>query len=88
MKMIKGFENEDIIVSDFGEWVGKNYIDYKSEYENNQKIIKRLLDESKNQKEVIDKSIDFIVKETKSMPTNGCKIRLIELLDILKEVSE
>lgn len=86
MKMIKGFENEDIIVSDFGEWVGKNYIDYKSEYENNQKIIKRLLDESKNQKEVIDKSIDFIVKETKSMPTNGCKIRLIELLDILKEV--
>lgn len=88
MKMIKGFENEDIIVSDFGEWVGKNYIDYKSEYENNQKIIKRLLDESKNQKEVIDKSIDFIVKETKSMPTNGCKIRLKELLDILEEVSE
>ena len=34
----------------------------------------------------IDKAIDFIVKETKSMPTNGCKIRLIELLDILKEV--
>lgn len=34
----------------------------------------------------IDKAIDFIVKETKSMPTNGCKIRLIELLDILKVV--
>ena len=51
MKIIKGFENEDIIVSDFGEWVGKNYIDYKSEYENNQKIIKRLLDESKQLKD-------------------------------------
>lgn len=51
MKMIKGFENEDIIVSDFGEWVGKNYIDYKSEYKNNQKIIKRLLDESKQLKD-------------------------------------
>ena len=47
------------------------------------------------QKEVIDgllqkinKAINFIVKETKSMPVNGCKIRLKELLDILKEVSE
>ncbi|MCI6459207.1 MAG: hypothetical protein MSA56_16200 [Clostridium sp.] len=37
-------------------------------------------------KRTIDKAIDFIVKETKSMPTNGCKIRLIELLDILKVV--
>lgn len=40
----------------------------------------------KKYKEVIDKAINLIVKETKSMPTNGCKIRLIELLDILKEV--
>ena len=40
----------------------------------------------KKQKEVIDRAISFIVKETKSMPMNGCKIRLIELLDILKEV--
>ena len=37
------------------------------------------------QKKTIDKAIDFIIKETKSMPTNGCKIRLIELLDILEE---
>lgn len=36
----------------------------------------------------IDKAINLIVKETKSMPVNGCKIRLIKLLDILKEVSE
>ena len=39
----------------------------------------------KKQKETIDKAINLIVKETKSMPTNGCKIRLIEILDILKE---
>ena len=42
----------------------------------------------KKQKEVFDKVINYIVKETKSMPTNGCKIRLIEILDLLKEVSE
>lgn len=42
----------------------------------------------KKQKEAIDKVINLIVKETKSMPTNGCKIRLIEILDILNEVSE
>ena len=42
----------------------------------------------KQQKEVIKKAIEYILKETKSMPTNGCKIRLIEILDILNEVSE
>ena len=31
------------------------------------------------QKEVIDKAIEYIDIETKSMPTNGCKIRLKEL---------
>lgn len=46
--------------------------------------IKRL--DNDMQKEVIDKAINLIVKETKSMPTNGCKIRLKKLLDILKEV--
>lgn len=45
-------------------------------------------EESNKQKEVIVKAINRIVKETKSMPTNGCKIRLIEILDILKEASE
>ena len=47
-----------------------------------------LQEKYKKQKEIIDRVINLIVKETKSMPTNGCKIRLIELLDILKEVSE
>lgn len=51
MKMIKGFENEDIIVSDFGEWVGKNYIDYKAEYKRNQKFIEILLKENKQLKD-------------------------------------
>ena len=45
-----------------------------------------LQQENQKYKEVIDKAINLIVKETKSMPMNGCKIRLIELLDILKEV--
>lgn len=48
----------------------------------------RLKHQVKKQKEVINKAINLIVKETKSMPVNGCKIRLIELLDILKEVKE
>ena len=42
----------------------------------------------KKQKEVMDKAINRIVKETKSMPTNGCKIRLIEILEILNEVKD
>lgn len=48
----------------------------------------RLYLENKKQKEVIDKATNRIVKETKSMPTNGCKIRLMELLDILNEVEQ
>ena len=48
--------------------------------------IKELQQENKKQKEVIDKAIEYILKETKSMPVNGCTIRLKELLDILKEV--
>ena len=50
--------------------------------------IKTINNLCKKQKEVIDKAINLIAKETKSMPTNGCKIRLIEILDILNKVSE
>ncbi len=53
MKTIIGFENEEIEVSDFGEWVGKDYIDYKFEYENNQKVIKELFKENQEYKEII-----------------------------------
>ena len=48
---IKGFENEDIEVSEFGEWVGNDYIDYKSDYKEHQKIINELL---KQKQELID----------------------------------
>ena len=47
-------------------------------------LLKRVV----KQKEAIDKAIEYILKETKSMPVNGCTIRLKELLDILKEVSK
>ena len=50
------------------------------------KYIKNLQQENQKYKEVIDKAIEYILKETKSMPVNGCTIRLKELLDILKEV--
>ena len=59
MKTIKGFENEDIIVSDFGEWVGNNYIDYKAEYKRNQKFIEMLFDENKQLKDLIDTILNF-----------------------------
>ncbi|HIT36890.1 MAG TPA: hypothetical protein IAB59_00195 [Candidatus Onthousia faecipullorum] len=48
---IKGFENEDIKVSEFGEWVGNDYIDYKSDYKEHQKIINDLL---KQRQELIE----------------------------------
>ena len=64
------------------EWFNCNDFEYSDSY------IKQLQKENNKQKEVINKVINYIVKETKSMPTNGCKIRLIEILDILNEVSE
>ena len=59
---------------------------HDSSFKKLQDKYKQLQEENKQLKEVIDKAIEYIVKETKSMPMNGCKIRLIELLDILKEV--
>ena len=46
--------------------------------------INELEQQCKKQKEVINKATEYILKETKSMPVNGCTIRLKELLDILK----
>lgn len=59
MKTIKGFEGEKLEVSDFGEWVGNDFIDYKFEYENNQKIIKILQQRNQRYKKVID-TLTFI----------------------------
>ena len=81
MKIIKGFENEDIIVSDFGEWVGKNYIDYKSEYKNNQKIIKSLSDENSKLKDNWNK-----LKEKITDGSKAYSCRCYELVCDIEEV--
>ena len=60
----------------------------KSDFEAQHELTKKYAEENQKYKEVIYKAINLIVKETKSMPVNGCKIRLIKLLDILKEVSK
>lgn len=71
MKTIKGFEGEEIAVSDFGEWVGNDYIDYKSDYKEHQKIINDLLkqrqelieylkEKKKEYTELYNKSCDII----------------------------
>lgn len=49
-----------------------------------QDMVLELQEENQKQREIIDKAIAYIEKETKLMPTNGCKIRLIELLVILQ----
>lgn len=49
--VIKGFEKEDIEVSEFGEWVGNDYIDYKADYKEHKKIISALF---KQRQELID----------------------------------
>ena len=96
MKKIKGFENEDIIVSDFGEWVGKNYIDYKYEYENNQKIIKRLLDESKQLKDNWNKLKEYCKENTlcyevgddENTKLIGSRIHGLNVLDKMQELEQ
>lgn len=55
---IKGFENEDIETSGFGEWVGKDYIDYKFEYKNQEKIIKELFKRKQELIEYLKKEIE------------------------------
>lgn len=59
MKIIKDFEGEELEVSDFGEWVGHDYIDYKSDYKEHQKIINDLL---KQRQELIE----YLKSEIKS----------------------
>lgn len=58
---IKGFENEELICSKFTEKVGKDIIDYKFEYENNQKII----DELQKENEEKDKEIETLKRDFK-----------------------
>ena len=92
MKTIIGFENEEIEVSDFGEWVGKDYIDYKFEYENNQKVIKELFKENQKYKEVINRAVKFIEDDYYSLNTTDINSiamtsnKLLQVRNILKGV--
>lgn len=83
MKTIKGFEGEEIAVSDFGEWVGKDYIDYKFEYKNNQKVIKELFKENQELKKQLKE-----LEESSANAINKQVARGIELVNQQKEFIE
>ena len=61
--VIKGFENEDIEVSEFGEWVGSDYIDYKADYKEHKKIISALFKQRQELK-------DYLKEELKKLEIN------------------
>lgn len=61
--VIKGFENEDIEVSEFGEWVGNDYIDYKADYKEHKKIISALFKQRQELK-------DYLKEELKKLEIN------------------
>lgn len=60
---IEGFEGEKIECSEFTEKVGKDYIDYKFEYQNNLKIIKAQQLELENKNEEIKISDQLIERQ-------------------------
>ena len=93
--VIKGFENEDIEVSEFGEWVGNDYIDYKADYKEHKKIISALF---KQRQELIDylnkkiKHIDDLINKSKPKPY-GEELNLYEnsrlrYLEILSKIEK
>ena len=85
MKTIKGFENEEIEVSDFGEWIGKDYIDYKSEYKSNQKLIKILLQENQQLKEQQKEFINYLKTMLENEKDNFSVARVKDVLLKYKE---
>ena len=94
MKTIIGFENEEIEVSDFGEWVGKDYIDYKFEYKNNQKVIKELFKENQELKKQLEEKenqqkefMEWLEKESKELIRDAGYHQRI-CLDILEKYKE
>ena len=87
MKTIKGFEGEDIVVSDFGEWVGKNYIDYKSDYKNNRKIIKILSDENSKLKDNWNKLKEYLETIYKGCPPYEKEV-LMFIIDKMQELEQ
>lgn len=91
MKTIKGFEDEEIEVSDFGEWVGNDYVDYKFEYKNNQKIMKELFRENQELKKQlsnnrqIKKQKEFINFLERMLDSDGDKFSVVRVCDVLSK---
>ena len=56
---------------------------YISELKHTEELYNQLLKEYDDLIIRIEKAIEYIKKETKDMPVNGCRIRLNEVLDIL-----
>ena len=95
MKTIIGFENEEIAVSGFGEWVGKDYIDYKFEYKNNQKVIKELFKENQKLEKQLEKKenqqkefIEYLKDKEKQFDIMGDPINSGACLGILRKYKE
>ena len=89
LKTIKGFE-ENIEVSKFGEWVGKNYIDYKFEYENYQKILADYIPKSKIKEKIeeLERDIEDYLKTDNSGRFTRENCRMTDEVNILKELLE
>ena len=88
LKTIKGFE-ENIEVSKFGEWVGKNYIDYKFEYENYQRILADYIPKSKIDDKI--EKYEEMRKATYTDLTHYGDLRrdtVLEVLQVLQELKE
>lgn len=71
---IKGFENEELSCSKFTEKVGKDIIDYKFEYENNQKIIDELQKENEEKDKRIN-DLEFVLLDMVMQFANRVKTK-------------
>ena len=89
---IKGFENEDIEVSEFGEWVGNDYIDYKSEYKEHQKIINDLLKQRQGLIEHLKEKIsildNILENEKDGDKIYYCLIRRTTFKEVLNKIEK
>lgn len=84
MKIIKGFEGETLEVSEFGEWVGNDYIDYKSDCKEHKKIINELL---KEKQELID-YLKEKINECKSTGNDEDYIKADVYKEILSKIEK
>ena len=86
--IIKGFENEDIEVSEFGEWVGNDYIDYKSDYKEHQKIINDLLKQRQELIDYLKQEQDRLARECSPIYEDGLGKTILVNEDIYNEVNK